>query len=60
MGGMILGFILLISLLFKIGKRKTENLDFVYRPAQIKPKAEKTMALLTFLTGRILRYLLRS
>ena len=47
---MILGFILLITLLSKIGKRKTENLDFVYRPAQIMPKAEKTMALLTFLS----------
>ncbi len=52
MGGMILGFILLISLLSKIGKSKTENLDFVYRPAQIMPKAEKTMALLTFLSGQ--------
>jgi len=50
MGGMILGFILLISLFFKLGKRKTENLDFVYRPAQIKPKAEKTLALLAFLS----------
>ncbi len=49
---MILGPILLIVLLSKIGKRmkKTENLDFVYSPAQINAKADKTLALLTFLS----------